>query len=105
MGVLGNRRKEINDLKLKITGLEEENARLHQLVKDSSIKENPLINVTAIFRLLDTAGTGIWTWHPETEKLWLSSSARDIFGYKKGPPTSLEQVRGYILPEDRPAFD
>src|SRR5512133_1514352 len=105
MGVLGNRRKEINDLKQKIAGLEEENTRLHQLVKDSSIKENPLINVTAIFMLLNIAETGIWTWHPETEKLWLSSSARDIFGYKNGSPTSLEQMKVSILPEDRPAFD
>ena len=103
--VLGNKKKEISGLKQRVAELEQENKTLLQVVKESTMDDNPLYNLNVLSKLLDINGIGIWTYAAAHSKLWLSGIAREILGYKNEVAISLEQLKNSILPEDRQIFE
>lgn len=103
--VLGNRKKEINELNNKIASLEKEVQRLNQLVEKYHDPVNPIHNLSSIQKLLDVCGIGLWTFSAENQILWMSAAAREILGYKNDTAISMESLKNSILPEDRPVFE
>ncbi len=102
--VLGNRKKEISSLKQKIADLERENELLNQTVKNTTLAANPLLTINNFQKLLNSSGIGIWTYSSADECLWLSSTSKEILGYRN-ETCGLEQMKNSILPEDRAVFE
>lgn len=99
--VLGNRKKEITDLKQKIADLEKEKERLNILINQNTSPDNPLFNLSSLWKLFDASGIGLWTFASESNSLWLSCVARELLGYKTEAAVTLDQLKNSVLPEDR----
>ncbi|HLO57440.1 MAG TPA: response regulator [Bacteroidales bacterium] len=101
--VLGNKKKEITELKARLAEKDNEINRLREVIDKISIDENSFFNLKFTLKLLDTGGIGIITY--DGEKVWLSQAAKEILGYKGEAHMSLDQIRNSVLPEDRQAFE
>lgn len=103
--MLGNRKKEIAELRQKITSLETENARLTNIINKTGIEGDPLNSIVILSKALELNGIGLWAKYDTRDNLWISSMAMDIMGYKESPALTLEQMKLSVIPEDRPEFE
>ncbi len=103
--MLGNRKKEIAELRQKITSLETENARLTNIINKTGIEGDPLNSIVLLSRALELNGIGLWAKYDTRDNIWISSMAMDIMGYKESPALTLEQIKLSVIPEDRPEFE
>lgn len=103
--MLGNRKKEIAELRQKITSLETENARLTNIINKTGIEGDPLNSIVILSKALELNGIGLWAKYDTRDNLWISSMAMDIMGYKESPAPTLEQIKLSVIPEDRPEFE
>jgi signal transduction histidine kinase/CheY-like chemotaxis protein len=103
--VLGNRKKEILELRQKLADLEKENERLSRFIKQNTDSENPVFNLNSLQVLFDASGIGLWTYTSDKDQLYLSCIAREIMAYKTDKAITFEQFKNSVLPEDRPVFE
>lgn len=103
--VLGNKKKEIAELKKKIAELEVDNVRLLKTLKEADMEDNASFNLAYLSKIIDLNGIGIWVKNSNSELLWLSAIAKEILGYKSDNTTTIDQFKSSILPEDRPVFE
>ncbi|MBN2813733.1 MAG: response regulator [Bacteroidales bacterium] len=103
--MLGNKKKEIAELKQKITTLETENARLTNIIHKTGIEDDPQNSIVLLSKALELNGIGLWAKYASRDNIWISSIAGDVMGFKESTALTLEHIKLSIIPEDRPEFE
>jgi hypothetical protein len=103
---LGNRKKEITELKHLLASIRDENKLLQQKLEKSGIREDyAFIGANDLLNMLHMGRSGLWLKTVNTDHYWLSPIAREILGLKADLDVNEGVLKNIILPEDRQVFD
>jgi signal transduction histidine kinase/CheY-like chemotaxis protein len=101
---LGNRKKEITELKQKLEACEAEIRMLKKQTMHESRDDSRYYTLPVLSRVMELNCIGFWIRSADNSVFWLSSTAKEILGIS-GEKITWDSFKNIILPEDRSLFE
>ncbi len=101
---LGNRKKEITELKQKLEACEAEIRMLKTQTMHESREDSRYYTLPVLSRVMEMNCIGFWIRSADNAVFWLSSTAKEILGMS-GDKITWDSFKNIILPEDRSLFE